>query len=132
MYECETQGVVVQAEPTYCTERSRPRDRRFVWTYAITIENRSEQTVQLLTRRWRITDAAGLVQTVSGPGVVGVQPVLRPGESFAYESAAPLATPSGVMAGSYEMKTGSGEIWEVAIPAFSLDSPHEPARTRPN
>ena len=90
----------------------------------MTIENKGEQTVQLLTRYWRIVDASGRAQEVRGPGVVGEQPVLRPGESFEYTSGTPLPTPSGFMVGSYQMTTLDGSHFEVAIPAFSLDSPH--------
>jgi ApaG protein len=80
--------------------------------------------VQLLTRYWRIIDGTGRTQEVRGPGVVGAQPVLRPGESFEYTSGCPLATPSGFMVGTYQMKTTEGDCFDVAIPAFSLDSPH--------
>lgn len=89
------------------------------------IENGGAETVQLRRRHWQITDAMGRVQEVRGAGVVGEQPVLRPGESFEYTSGTPLATPSGIMVGSYEMETRDGAIFEVAIPAFSLDSPHQ-------
>ena len=78
------------------------------------------------SRRWRITDAAGRTQEVAGPGVVGEQPVLRPGESFEYQSGTHLTTPSGIMVGSYHMQTPDGRQFEVRIPAFSLDSPHQP------
>jgi ApaG protein len=81
---------------------------------------------QLLNRRWKITDAHGRIQEVKGPGVVGEQPVLAPGESFDYTSACPLSTPSGIMVGTYEMETREGELFDIAIPAFSLDSPHQP------
>jgi ApaG protein len=82
--------------------------------------------VQLRNRYWRITDALGRVQEVRGPGVVGEQPVLEPGQSFEYTSGTPLPTPSGIMVGSYEMEAADGRAFEVAIPAFSLDSPHQP------
>ena len=89
------------------------------------IQNGGAQTVQLLTRHWMITDARGHVQEVRGTGVVGKQPVLRPGEAFEYASGTPLATPSGIMMGSYQMQAAdTGEQFDIAIPAFSLDSPH--------
>ena len=84
--------------------------------------------MQLRRRHWRITDALGRVKEVRGPGVVGEQPVLHPGESFEYTSGTPLSTPSGIMVGSYEMETGDGRSFAVAIPAFSLDSPHQTVR----
>jgi ApaG protein len=84
--------------------------------------------VQLRRRHWRITDGMGRLQEVRGPGVVGEQPVLAPGESFEYTSGTPLTTPSGIMMGTYEMETHGGESFEVAIPAFSLDSPHQAIR----
>ena len=84
--------------------------------------------MQLLTRHWKITDGLGRLQEVQGPGVVGEQPILRPGESFEYASGTPLSTPSGIMSGSYQMKAESGETFDAAVPAFSLDSPYEAQR----
>ncbi|MEQ9326322.1 MAG: Co2+/Mg2+ efflux protein ApaG, partial [Rhodospirillales bacterium] len=101
-----------------------PGEHRFVWAYQIRIENQSPETVQLLTRHWRITDAQGRVQEVRGDGVVGEQPILEPGQTFEYTSGCPLATPSGFMVGTYEMKAENGERFDIDIPAFSLDSPH--------
>ena len=89
------------------------------------IDNGSDNTVQLRRRHWRITDAVGHVQNVEGDGVVGEQPMLHPGESFEYTSGTPLQTPSGIMVGTYQMETRDGETFDVAIPAFSLDSPHQ-------
>ena len=80
-------------------------------------------TVQLKSRHWRITDASGHTEDVIGPGVVGEQPVLNPGESFRYTSGCPLPTPSGIMAGTYRMVNDAGEAFDIEIPAFSLDSP---------
>ncbi len=85
-------------------------------------------TVQLVNRYWHITDSLGRVQEVRGPGVVGEQPTLKPGESFEYTSGTPLPTPSGIMVGTYEMESANGRRFDVAVPAFSLDSPHEEAR----
>ena len=81
--------------------------------------------MQLRNRHWRITDSFGRVQEVRGAGVVGEQPVLKPGEAFEYTSGTPLHTPSGIMVGTYQMETPSGDRFDVAIPAFSLDSPHQ-------
>jgi ApaG protein len=94
----------------------------------VRIENNGAETVQLLTRHWRITDSLGNVQEVRGDGVVGERPVLRPGESFEYTSGTPLATPSGIMVGSYQMRTDGGERFDAEVPAFSLDSPDVPMR----
>lgn len=125
MYEQETSGLVVRVEPQFLPEESEPDEGRFVWAYTIEIENRSGDTVQLVSRFWRITDENGLTQEVHGPGVVGQQPVLQPGEKFRYTSACPLAAPSGVMVGAYSMvRVGDGESFDIAIPAFALDSPH--------
>ena len=92
------------------------------------IENRGPDTVQLRSRHWRITNARGEVCEVRGPGVVGEQPRLEPGDEFEYTSGVPLTTPSGIMTGSYQMENGHGESFDVEIPAFSLDSPHQPVK----
>ena len=113
-------------EPIYLDEQSSPAESRFIWAYHVRIENGGSDTVTLRTRHWRITDALGRVQEVHGAGVVGVEPVLEPGESFEYTSGTPLNSPSGVMVGSYEMERQSGERFQIEIPAFSLDSPHQP------
>jgi ApaG protein len=94
----------------------------------VRIENGGAETVQLRNRYWRITDSLGRVQEVRGAGVVGEQPVLKPGESYEYTSGTPLQTPSGIMVGSYQMETPAGERFEVDVPAFSLDSPHQPIK----
>ena len=101
MYEQETSGVMVRVEPQFLPEESSPDEGRFVWAYTIEIENRSPESVQLVSRFWRITDENGLTQEVRGAGVIGQQPTIPPGESFRYTSAAPLAAPSGVMSGAY-------------------------------
>lgn len=125
MYERETEGVLVRAAPMFLASESDPEDLRFVWAYTIEIENRGAESVQLLRRRWTITEESGLVHEVEGEGVVGKQPVIRPGERFSYTSAAPLSTPSGVMVGAYAMvRLDSREAFEAAVPAFALDSPH--------
>ena len=128
MYEQTTQSIRIAVTPIFLEEQSSPQEDRYVWAYRIRIENLGAQTVQLLNRHWKITDAQGHMQEVHGAGVVGEQPVLRPGESYEYTSGAPLPTPSGMMVGSYEMVGEQGERFTVAIPAFSLDSPHETGR----
>lgn len=130
MYEAVTRGIRVRVEPRYLEEESAPDENRYVWSYTIDIVNEGSETVQLRTRHWRITDATGRTEEVRGPGVVGETPVLEPGESFRYTSGCPLKTPSGIMVGTYHMTTDSGGRIEVAVPAFSLDSPH--ARRRLN
>ena len=119
-----TRAITVVVEPSYLDDQSSPDDGHFVWAYHIRIENDGGETVQLLNRHWQITDANGRVEEVRGAGVVGEQPVLAPGEIYEYTSGCPLATPSGFMVGSYEMQNGTGERFQVAIPMFSLDSPH--------
>ncbi len=131
-YEQETRGVIVRARPEYREDQSSPQNGRYVWAYTIEIVNAGAETVRLLERRWRIMDANGHVEEVRGPGVVGEQPELLPGEAYRYTSGAPLDTPSGVMLGAYTMQTASGDTFEAVIPAFSLDSPHDPASRRPN
>jgi ApaG protein len=128
MYEKTTRGIVVRVTPTFLADQSAPDENYYVWAYQVKIENAGATTVQLRDRHWRITDARGRQQEVRGPGVVGEQPVLEPGQSFEYTSGTPLPTPSGIMVGSYGMETPDGARFDVAIPAFSLDSPHEIAR----
>jgi ApaG protein len=124
MYEAVTQSIRVRVQPEYLEDESAPVDSRYVWAYTVDIINEGTETVQLKTRHWRITDAAGRTEEVRGPGVVGETPVLEPGQSFRYTSGCPLTTPSGIMVGSYQMTTEAGGRIDVAIPAFSLDSPH--------
>ncbi|MGF1651273.1 MAG: Co2+/Mg2+ efflux protein ApaG [Hyphomicrobiaceae bacterium] len=123
MYERTTEGVRVRVEPAYDAVRSDPSEHSYFWTYTIEIRNEGSATVQLLSRHWIITDAAGVTEVVRGPGVVGQTPVLDPGESFTYTSGCPLRTPSGIMVGSYRMVTEDGTAFDVEIPAFSLDQP---------
>jgi ApaG protein len=128
MYRQTTRSISITVEPTFLEERSSPPENKYVWAYHVRIENEGPETVQLVTRYWRITDAIGRVQEVRGPGVVGEQPVLKPGDSFEYTSGTPLGTPSGIMVGAYQMETEGGERFDVAVPAFSLDSPHQRVR----
>src|SRR5690606_10013937 len=128
MYQQTTRDISVTVQPIYLEEQSSPDEGYDVWAYNVKIENGGADTVQLRSRYWRITDARGRVQEVRGPGVVGEEPVLGPGESFEYTSGTPLPTSSGFMVGTYQMETESGEQFEVNIPAFSLDLPHEARR----
>ncbi len=126
MYEAETEGVLVRVAPQFLPHESDPDENRYIWAYTIEIVNCSSETVQLISRFWRIMDENGLTQEVRGPGVVGQQPVLEPGASFTYTSACPLAAPSGVMVGTYSMVSiDRGEAFDIAVPAFPLDSPHQ-------
>ena len=125
MYSETTASIRVTVKPMYLEEQSSPGDNHFVWAYQVQIENLGQERVQLLARHWRITDSLGRVQEVRGAGVVGEQPVLEPGGSYEYTSGTPLATPSGIMVGSYQMENAQGERFDVAVPAFSLDSPHQ-------
>lgn len=123
-YTAITRGIAVSVEPTYLEANSSPGNSQYVWAYQVTIENQGRETVQLLSRHWMITNARGELTEVKGPGVVGEQPVLKPGESYAYTSGAPLNTPSGMMGGAYQMESESGERFDIEIPTFSLDSPN--------
>ncbi len=128
-YSKTTRGIRVSVRPFYLEDQSEPETHHYVWAYRVKIENRSSEIVQLLRRTWQITDAHGRVQHLHGAGVVGEQPVLEPGEAFEYTSGTPLETPSGFMTGAYHMViAASGERFDVAIPAFSLDSPHQDRR----
>ncbi|MCB1548530.1 MAG: Co2+/Mg2+ efflux protein ApaG [Hyphomicrobiaceae bacterium] len=123
MYEAVTRGIRVRVTPEFIEDQSSPDESYFVWAYTVEIANEGEETVQLISRHWRITDGRGSLQEVRGPGVVGKTPVLAPGASFRYTSGCPLTTPSGIMAGSYQMSGPGGVLFNVEIPAFSLDSP---------
>jgi ApaG protein len=124
MYRAITEGIEVIVEPEYSPERSRPEMGDFFWIYSVEIRNSSSETVQLRARHWEITDGSGIVQHVRGLGVVGEQPILKPGEHFRYSSGCPLKTGHGIMVGTYEMISAGGHRFEVAIPAFSLDTPN--------
>lgn len=124
MYRALTRGIQVTVKPEYLADKSSPDQDRYFWAYTIEIKNLGDITVQLKTRHWRITDAHGHVQEVRGPGVVGEQPTLKPGERFEYTSGVPLNTPTGLMAGTYQMVAEDGERFDAEVPAFSLDSPH--------
>ena len=124
MYTAVSNKIKVTVRPKYLEEQSEPDESRYFWSYTIEIANDGDRTVQLTHRHWQITDANGRSEEVRGPGVVGEQPKLKPGDAFSYTSGCPLRTPSGVMVGTYRMVDESGQAFDVAIPAFSLDSPH--------
>jgi ApaG protein len=125
MYERTTRGVRVAVQPAFLDDQSDPSEGQFLWAYTVTIENNGPESVQLMSRHWRITDGQGHTQEVRGPGVVGAQPVIAPGQSFQYTSGCPLPTASGYMTGRYQMQSASGEAFEAEIPPFLLESPHE-------
>ena len=125
MYSAKTNGIRVNVEPTYLEDESEPHKSRYFWAYSIDIDNERDGAVQLLSRHWVITDGKGRREDVKGAGVVGEQPVIEAGKSYSYTSGCPLATPSGIMAGSYQMATSDGQIITVNIPAFSLDLPDQ-------
>jgi len=120
-----TRGIEVSVEPTYLEARSSPENSQYFWAYRVIIENQGSETVHLLSRHWMITNARGELNEVKGPGVVGEQPVLKPGERFEYTSGAPLNTPWGMMGGAYQMESESGECFDIEIPTFSLDRPNQ-------
>jgi ApaG protein len=119
--EAVTRGVTVRVTAAYLPEQSHAGRSEFTWAYAVEVENRSLETVQLVSRHWVITDAAGHVEEVRGPGVVGQQPTLKPGDAFHYESGCRLATPTGAMRGAYQMVSQGGGRFEARIPDVVLD-----------
>lgn len=124
-YEETTRNILIAVEPDFLEEQSDPEECRYLWSYRVTIENRGDLPVQLLSRFWRITDSRGRVREVRGEGVIGEQPVIAPGGAFEYTSGAPLETASGFMTGTYRMRASTGESFEVGIPMFALESPYE-------
>jgi ApaG protein len=124
MYRAVTRGIQITVTPRFLADRSSVEDDRYFWAYTIEIVNTGADTVQLRSRHWKITDGRGNLQEVRGPGVVGEQPVLQPGQRFEYTSGVPLTTPTGLMVGTYQMVTEAGERFDADVPAFSLDSPH--------
>jgi ApaG protein len=127
-YQETTRNIRIEVEPAFLDDQSEPDENRYLWSYRVTIENKGSETVQLLTRHWRITDSRGRVREVRGNGVIGEQPVIAPGKSYEYTSGAPLETPSGFMGGSYRMKSTTGDAFDVSIPTFMLESPYEQKR----
>ena len=123
MYSKKTKMINITVNPYFLDDQSEPDDQHFVWAYQVTIDNQSNEKVQLKNRYWKIIDSNGSEQEVRGEGVVGEQPILNPGEKFEYTSGTPLSTPSGFMGGYYEMETNEGKTFDAIIPQFSLDSP---------
>ena len=123
MYSKTTKKINITVKPYYLEDQSEPEDQHFVWAYQVTIDNQSNEKVQLINRYWKIVDSNGSEQEVRGEGVVGEQPILNPGEKFEYTSGTPLSTPSGFMGGHYGMETNEGKKFDAIIPQFSLDSP---------
>jgi ApaG protein len=128
MYSRVTNDIKVTVLPTYLENHSEPDENRYIWAYTIQLENHGSKPVQLLNRYWHITDSIGRSQEVRGPGVIGEQPVLKPGDIFQYTSGTSLQTPSGIMVGSYEMVDSKGEHFDIVVPAFSLDSPYHSSK----
>jgi ApaG protein len=122
--EAITRGVRIHVHSQYAPERSDPSQNQWFFLYTITITNDGSDTVQLLTRHWVITDGEGRIEEVRGPGVVGRQPILKPGESFEYTSGCPLQTPFGVMEGTYQMVSEGGERFDAKIAPFTLSEPY--------
>ncbi|HRY23571.1 MAG: Co2+/Mg2+ efflux protein ApaG [Geminicoccaceae bacterium] len=123
MYSEVTRAISVSVDPFFVEEQSEPADSRWVFGYRVVIENTGSEPVQLMSRYWRIVDGRGRLHEVRGDGVVGEQPMLEPGERFEYTSGTPLGTPTGIMAGTYQMLGADGLWFDVEIPAFSLDAP---------
>ena len=124
-YSQTTKSIRVDVEPIYLEEHSEPELQQFAWAYRVLLENVGKESVQLKRRHWRITDASGVTREVHGEGVVGEQPTLKPGEMYEYTSGTLLSTHSGIMGGTYQMVTESGQTLVVGIPTFSLDSPEQ-------
>ena len=122
--EVVTNGIRVQVVARYDLARSKPQQNRWFFLYTVTISNTGSVTAQLLSRHWIITDENGHVEEVRGPGVVGEQPVLAPGQSFEYTSGCPLTTPFGTMHGTYQMITNDGGRFDATIAPFTLSQPH--------
>jgi ApaG protein len=122
--DATTRGIRVRVRSIYVPERSSPAGDRYFFAYRIRIANDGEETAQLLSREWLITDGEGRVETVRGEGVVGEQPVLDPGDAYEYESFCPLSTPTGTMQGKYTMVTGRGEVFDARIAPFALAAEH--------
>ncbi|WP_110668740.1 Co2+/Mg2+ efflux protein ApaG [Salinicola halophilus] len=121
-----TQAITVAVEPEYRDDESSPQENRYVFSYTMTVHNDAEQSLQLLSRYWKITQGHGKVQEVRGNGVVGKQPVIAAGESFRYTSRAVLECPVGVMQGSYTcIDPATQETFEVAIAPFRLAGPNQ-------
>lgn len=117
-------SIRVSVKTTYVVAQSQPREQRYVYAYTITIANQGNDTAQLISRHWRITDANNKLQEVQGMGVVGEQPVIEPGKSYTYTSGVILETETGIMEGTYHMRCNDGTMFDAPIPAFALVPPH--------
>ncbi|MBL4758874.1 MAG: Co2+/Mg2+ efflux protein ApaG [Rhizobiales bacterium] len=124
MYRATTKSILVTVKPQYLAERSSEVTSSFFWAYTIEISNQGDIPVQIISRRWVIVDALGREEIIEGLGIVGEQPLLAPGEAFEYTSGVPLSTPTGIMSGTYQVEAQDGHMFDIEIPAFSLDSPH--------
>lgn len=116
-------NISVTTRPSYIAAQSNPTNHKFLWSYEITIKNESDEIVQLLNRRWIITDMAGRMEDIQGAGVIGLQPLIKPGKEFSYTSYCQLLTPQGTMEGMYEMQNLEEEHFNVDIPKFVLSAP---------
>ncbi|KAA0972429.1 Co2+/Mg2+ efflux protein ApaG [Aureimonas fodinaquatilis] len=123
MYKRTTAHITVTVTPAYLAEQSNPESGKWAFAYRVEIKNGSGEPVRLRSRYWHITDDRGHVEEVRGPGVLGEEPLLPPGNSYTYTSGCPLGTPSGFMRGHYNFERADGSMFQVAIPAFSLDIP---------
>ena len=119
-----TDGIRITVNSVYVPDQSSPLVQRYVFAYTVKIVNEGAEPAQLRTRHWIITDAAGKVEEVRGPGVVGHQPLLRPGEHFEYTSGCVLRTPRGQMHGTYQMHRADGRMFDATIAPFQLALPH--------
>ena len=125
LYTRTTRDVEISVLPEFLPERSDASEGHYFWAYTVEIANQGETTIQVTDRYWKITDGLGRLEEVRGPGIVGEQPVLQPGDVFRYTSGCPLSTPSGFMTGTYRVVVvEGGEEFEAEIPLFSLDSPY--------
>ncbi len=124
MFEATTHGIRIQVQPSYIQDQSDPAQSYYFFSYHVRIENTAKRQMQLVSRHWLITDGFGQMEEVEGPGVIGVQPILKPGESFEYSSFCPLTTPTGSMRGTYFMVDDQGTKVEIEIPTFILAEPN--------
>lgn len=127
-YEAITDGVRIRVRPKFLHDESEPARAKFMWQYTVEVENESDRIWTIVRRHWKIVDSAGRLQAVDGEGVIGQMPTVGPGQRFSYTSGAPLATPSGMMTGTYDLVDDEGEEMVARIPAFSLDSPYDTSR----
>jgi len=116
-------SITISAQSLYLPDQSAPEEQRFLWSYEIAIANNGDEIIQLLNRYWRITDMTGRIEEVRGPGVIGLQPIIKPGKKFVYNSFCQLSTPQGTMEGQYQMQTLDEVLFWVDIPKFILTSP---------